>query len=147
MAGERMEVLSTRSKKSSWKGNRAFNDRGDSFIGPYDGPDVVIHELGHSLEYFDASIKASANRFLERRTVGETAKSLREITGYSKYELHEIAKPDAFIRPYTGKVYLDKATETISMGLQHMWNDALSFWEKDPDHFKFIWNLMHGVLE
>lgn len=103
---------------------------------------VTIHELGHWLEDRDPGIHKAAVDFLERRTAGETARPLRELTGVSSYKDYEVAKKDKFRHPYAGKIYADgHATEIVSVGLEEMWRNPAMFAQRDPEYFDFIYDL------
>jgi hypothetical protein len=105
-------------------------------------PAVVIHEFGHKLESSVPEIHKEALSFLERRTAGEEAKSLIELTGVKEFGADEIAKKDNFMDPYIGKLYNHEATEVVSMGMQYMYERPVEFAIKDPDHFNFILKVM-----
>lgn len=105
-------------------------------------PAVVIHEFGHKLESSVPEIHNEALSFLERRTAGEEAKSLIELTGVKSFSADEIAKKDKFMDPYIGKLYNHEATEVVSMGMQYMYERPVEFAIKDPDHFNFILKVM-----
>ncbi len=69
------------------------------------------------------------------------------ITGNSTYRADEIAIKDDFSDPYIGKVYKDSkgnqtATEILSMGLQFMYEDAVTFSIRDPEYFNFILSIL-----
>lgn len=111
---------------------------------------TVIHELGHSFEMFDAGAHQAAFNFLQRRTQGETARSLAQLTKNSNYRPEEVAKPDRFVSPYVGKIYSYawggrlRATEVISMGIERMWADPVAFAKEDPEHFALAYDIAHG---
>ena len=114
-------------------------------MGKYANPGTSVHEMGHWLEYQNPDVKQWANEFLDYRTAGEEAKKLSEITGHKGYRGWEVAKEDKFIEPYMGKIYSDKATELISMGLEQFYRDPLWFAKADPEMFDFIYNMARGV--
>jgi hypothetical protein len=130
------------------KGRRAFaNPLADEVhLGAHSSTKTTVHELGHLLER-DPATRAAADAFLKRRTAGEQARMLRDITGQRGYGRSEIAKRDGFIDPYVGKIYPGGLTEVISMGLEYMASDPIAFRAKDPDHFRFIFKLLRGSLE
>ena len=33
------------------------------------------------------------------------------------------------------------------MGLEYMAKNPLEFWEKDPDHFRYVWDIMRGIIQ
>lgn len=123
-------------------------------MGPNAGASVTVHELGHHWEHFDPEVHKEAVDFLARRTKGEKPRKMKDILPGHNYENDEIATPDGFTSPYTGKIYSFPvyhngqttqevyATEIVSMGLQQMHDDPIDFAKKDPDHFAFIVSLM-----
>lgn len=112
---------------------------------------VIVHELGHWLEYNMPGALDSAKAFYARRTAGESFEKLRKLFPKASYDASEITKKDNFIDAYSGKYYAtadgtaQRATELISMGLEYMIDDPISFAKKDPDHFDFIWHLLRGL--
>lgn len=124
----------------------AYPDQGTVHLGKGTASQVTVHELGHLLEA-DPDIKRAAMEFLERRTTGEKAERLRDVTGIKAYGRNEITKKDGFFSPYVGKQYDDGFTEVVSMGLEKMAEDPAEFAKIDPDHFRFIYQLCRGTLE
>lgn len=106
---------------------------------------AIAHELGHGLEDQSQAILAASKKFLQARTAGETATNMAKLFPGRGYHYSEIVLPDLFRSPYVGKVYKD-ATEVVSMGLEYMVEDALAFWREDPEHFRFIWDIMRGAI-
>jgi hypothetical protein len=43
-----------------------------------------------------------------------------------------------------GKDYGGRATEIVSMGIQLLFNDPVSFAESDPDYFEFMLRSLRG---
>lgn len=128
----------------------ALSDNGEIIVGRASGAKTIAHEIGHVLETRLEGWHDRAVEFLEMRTEGEIATSLRKLTGI-KYAAGEIAKPDQFFDPYVGKLYLDKSgknrmTEVISMGIERLYDDPLGFSRDDPQHFDFIIGLLRGWL-
>lgn len=105
---------------------------------------TLIHELGHQIEYSNPSIKQAANDFLERRTAGKEVKTLNELTNSTRFEPHEVAKEGGFINPYVGKIYGDKATEVVSMGVEALWRYPSQFIKDDPEHASLIIDILRG---
>lgn len=102
---------------------------------------VIAHETGHLLEDRFEGVTVDIRNFYERRTAGENTKKLG--AGYGK---DEITRKDKFIDKYTGKEYgpSARASEVLSMGIQHLFEDPLGFAQKDPDHFEFIIDVLRG---
>lgn len=117
---------------------------------------VVVHELGHAWEEKDPEVHRKALEFLARRTAGINTIPLN-VAGLAAgaYGDDEVCKPDSFIDPYIGKVYQPRTdykldsnepyapTEVVSMGLELMYRDPVAFAKDDPDHFEFMYDLMH----
>jgi hypothetical protein len=66
------------------------------------------------------------------------------LTGNKGYKTAEQTLKDKFLDPYAGKLYpMDRHTEIVSMGIQWMADDPVTFAVKDPEHFDFIFSLFH----
>ena len=67
------------------------------------------------------------------------------------WTLKEKVLPDEFIDPYVGRPYyqfgVDRATEVVSMGVEHFATPELMFrlYTIDPDHFHMILSLTRNV--
>lgn len=109
-----------------------------------DSATTVAHELGHYIEHQSPKWAKAMRDFLDRRTVGEAARPLQQIQPGYGYETHEIAKPDKFRDPYTGKIYSHGSTEVLSMGVQYLYEDPLLFARTDPDYFDVVINFLRG---
>lgn len=105
---------------------------------------TIMHETGHQIEFSDPRIKKAANDFLSRRTAGEKAVKLKDITGNPNYADYEIAKKDKFMSPYVGKIYSDGDTEVISMGIQYLYEDPDRLIAEDPDLFDLVIDILRG---
>lgn len=108
---------------------------------------VVNHEVAHHIEFksgkiYDAAVALRA----QLATDPQVTKSLNELRQTEGYGIDEIAIPGRFLEPYTGKVYPSeaKATEIISMGVEHYLSDPIRFAREAPEHFRLIWDVMHG---
>ena len=126
--------------------NRAYHSQGEVFLSPFSGPDAVVHELGHAVEFFHPDVLRSSLAFYDRRTAGEAVKKLRDLSPGHGYRVGEITRKDAFIDAYVGREYGRRATEIFSMGIEYMAKDPLEFWRKDPEHFTYIWDIMRGIV-
>jgi len=105
---------------------------------------VYVHEIGHVIER-QSDVRQRAKMFMGRRTRGESPKKLSKITGNRNYRDTEVAKPDAFIEPYMGKVYDHGSTEIHSMGMEYIWATPEIMLQKDPDMFDFIYKSLRGI--
>jgi hypothetical protein len=121
---------------------------------------TVIHEMGHWLEDINPEIHDKAVAFLDRRTEGDPVVTMNQairdkFDRRGNYRSSEKTRPDEFRDPYigkdysffrpTGKGYTEKnvyATEVVSMGLEYMYHDPVSFAREDPDMFNFIYRLV-----
>jgi hypothetical protein len=121
---------------------RAFQRSGsisEVHMDVFSGPDTVVHELGHTAENYNSRLLRRSIEFRDRRTAGEDYQPLSDLTGNQGYRKEEKAKPDKFIHPYMGKDYGKSASEIFSMGIEEMFRDPVSFAEKDPEMFDFIY--------
>lgn len=107
-----------------------------------DDPGTVIHELSHWIEYSVPEIKKEVVEFYGRRTTGEKAVKLKDVTGIKSYRDNETTKVDKWMRPYMGKVYPDKSTEILSMGLELMYRNPVALAKQDPEMFDFIYSVV-----
>jgi hypothetical protein len=133
-------------------GGRAYQDSGAVYLPEGGGRRQAIHEIAHALEYNNPKIHRAAEDFLEQRTKGEQAESLRTLTGRA-FGREEVAKKDRFPDPYCGKIYSpgmeggQGATEIVSMGMQYFFMDPLKFWQDDAGYFKFIVDILSGAIK
>lgn len=145
----------------SQKRRRAFYsfEREEVNLQHSDEQRTIIHEMGHWLEHKNPRIMVAANAFLDSRTKGEVALSLRRLTGNRGYRGNEVSKKDRFIDPYMGKIYPSlsaqklqqygypagqvlRPTEITSMGLESMFSNPLEFAKQDPEYFDFVWDVI-----
>lgn len=117
------------------------------------GMRTVIHEMAHVLENVSKdeyttdvnNVHKQAVDFLGKRTKGERSQRLRDLTNNPNYGKNDVAKPDKFVDPYTGKIYPHGATEIMSMGLEQMWKSPGRFAREDPEFFDFIYNTLENA--
>lgn len=109
------------------------------------------HEFGHYIEKRNPRVFEASVRFLEKRTEGKNLEKLSKITGNPNYDSKEVARDGDFFDPYVGKEYRNskgeyRATEVLSMGLQEFVSEDRmnAFYEKDPEHFAHIMNVLGG---
>ena len=111
------------------------------------GADTIVHELGHHMELTSAHGTESgmARDMVYDRKATDKPLPLRRLTGNKSYALDEKAYGDRFVDAYVGKVYNSGPhTEVLSMGLQQMYADPVSFYKNDREHFLFTAFFMHG---
>ena len=113
---------------------------------------VVVHELGHWLEWVNKDIHRAIVEFYSERTKGEGFKSLKKLFPNLAYKSTEITKLDKFIEPYMGTWYSSggrlgrqEASEILSYGLQLFHENAARLAKEDPEYFDFIYNLVRGI--
>lgn len=106
--------------------------------------DCAVHELAHRMECLFPEIVKAEREFYNRRTEGESLKSLRYLTK-NPYPLSEVARADKFRDPYMGKYYKgERNYEVLSMGIEKIVNK--SYIKGDDDDFdSFIIGLLLGV--
>lgn len=103
------------------------------------------HEVAHSLELWQTVLGERARDFLDSRTKGEAAQSLRKLTG-KNYKADEKAKPDKFIEAYMGKIYAGGSTEVTTMGVEYIAEGtAQNIVEKDVELLYFILGQLSGT--
>lgn len=100
---------------------------------------VLWHEMAHHMES-DPVAKASAGRFIRRRSIDGKAHSLRSLTGSSFYRKDEAAFKGNFFSPYVGKLYRDGVTEVFAMGVESFSNPEMLARRAadDPQTLEFI---------
>lgn len=122
---------------------RAFATRDGIYLTEQNPIDVIIHEAAHFLEASDTGIHRKTQEFFEKRTAGEKWQKLRTLTGFA-YRPDEVAKPDKWTNVYMGKKTVEGNSEILSMGMEKMYNNPVSFAQKDPEYFAFVWNTLRG---
>lgn len=145
MTKELRESLPTIEISELGKGGRAYTMRGENMVwlADDDGVDVLIHELGHNLEYNNKFMNYSAKKQLEDRTAKDKVERLWDLLG-GGYDLSETTKKDKFFHPYVGKQYGGYSTEVTSMALQYLYKDPKTLYDKDPKLFTWVVNALRG---
>lgn len=101
---------------------------------------VTVHEMGHWLEAKNPALAKKGVDFRKRRTAGEQLTHLGP-----GYDANEYAYRDKFKDHYVGKDYgTDAHSEVISMGMQYLFQDPLTFARDDPDYFDFMFDTLRG---
>lgn len=119
------------------------------------GPDVVIHEIGHALENTNPGWADRAHEFRAYRVAGEKPRKLQRLFPGYGYKAAEVGCQDDFGKVfgkgtieayYVGKDYGRYGTEITSMGLQELYNDPVRLATKDPEWCKFLLGMLSGDL-
>ena len=139
-------------------------------IGVRNPLQVFAHESGHVLEKSDpyhGEGQARASKFLKRRGIatglfgdGEKQVPLRSVIPESSYDENETGAKDKFdetwkalgfssgharmVAYYTGKIYNDQSTETMSMGMEMLVEAPKEFATVDPEYFHYVIDGLSG---
>lgn len=141
--------------KVSAGANRAFYSKGKGIkLNKESSSGTMIHEFCHFLEENNPKMLIKSKAFLEYRTKGEEAQTLNKLEGAVLYGNGEVAKKDKFFSSYCGKIYgADKtgyysadATELMSMGVQKLFEDPVSFAKEDREYFDFVIGNLRGEI-
>ena len=118
---------------------------------------VIAHEFGHAIDDDltsggDPQVKRSLE-FLNYRLAGEKPRKLKDIFPNSSYRDDEYGRKDHFDRAfsersayYVGKDYGSHSTEIMSMGIEKLWRDPVTFAREDPEYCKFVLGVLDGSL-
>ncbi|MDI6617887.1 MAG: hypothetical protein QME45_04305 [Clostridiales bacterium] len=126
------------------KGSRAYESGISDIYLPTDTRTKdAIHECGHVIHDANVDINGFVRVFFKKRTQGENLE--RIYVGKDEFGYR-----DKFFNHYVGKVYdweknNPKGTEVVSMGLAEMFDDPISFYFYDKEHFKLIYAIMEGI--
>lgn len=128
-------------KYSSSKTLRASaNQYGTVKLAKNEDRRTIAHELGHIVEFATQGVYAAAEQWRSDRTKGERTIRLSSISGPG-YGSSEVTKPDKFLDAYVGKIYGQRATEVISMGLEYLYAEPERLLLEDPDYFRLLHSL------
>ena len=106
---------------------------------------VTVHELGHIIEGANSRDQIKIQRFLHDRIGDEQPIEMRSLN--PDYDASEIAWKDNFDTAYIGKIYGGfRSSEVISMGLQYLYQDPVSFANRDGHFFDFVVSYLRGKL-
>lgn len=117
---------------------------------PEDLSSTMLHELGHRMEYSVPELRMWAWSFnwmrqeASHRNGTWRREKLAVLRPGLSYESHEVAEPDDYVNPYTGRDYGSdplSSTEILTMGLQGVFHgDPI-----DDDHRDFVLGLLAAV--
>jgi hypothetical protein len=105
---------------------------------------LLIHEFGHHIESQDSDTLGLLSRAFAMEEVKRTGESPKSLG--AGYKPTEIGARDDFMDSYVGKFYEFSASEVLAMGMQEMYLDPLTFYQKAPRHFEYTLACMHGLL-
>lgn len=117
---------------------------------------VMVHELGHLIEWRKPEVRQMAIDFINYRTKGDKFVDMGTLAG--GVMKREMGRKNHFDRHfdetsayYVGKVYEDKdlgtSTEVISMGMEALYKNPGKFLADDPEYFKFIVSVLRKGFE
>ena len=140
--------------KFTYRPRRAYYDPDKNLVVMRTSADISevsglsVHEMAHSLEemsesaddWYERGVAFRKRRAIDPETgIAEQLRPLDDIFPGGLYGPEEVAICDRYISCYMGKEYVgERASETFSMGLQALHDDAVSFAKQDPDMFDFI---------
>ena len=114
-------------------------------LDPQSPAATVAHEFAHAIEYADPRTLRATKSFLRMRANGAPPIPLKSLG--NAYRGDEYAYEDNWEARggsiYSGKSYVE-ATELLSMGLNRIVRDPVSFAALDPEYFSFVVQTLHG---
>lgn len=141
------------------KGERAFFQSGSSnydgvFVSSQSDVRSYVHEWGHRLEESLPNAEKFANEFRDLRISrsGTKATPMSDLVPTAGYSPDEIGNEDGWEKAfgeragYVGKSYVTGQTEILSMGLDRMYTNPVTFARDDPEYFQFIVGILRGTL-
>jgi len=124
--------------------NRAYCAGNDITTEPGESASVLIHEYGHLIEHQHNNTLGTLSKAFAMSEVERHGEKMEHMG--SVYEANEIGAKDGFMNQYTGKFYAHDSSEVLSMGIQHLYDDAIGFYQKSPKHFEYTLAALHGLL-
>jgi SPP1 gp7 family putative phage head morphogenesis protein len=113
---------------------------------------VYIHELTHKIEFENPKIAEATKAFLKKRAAGGELESMQDLTGNYNYSAFEKGYRDKWVakgnQVYAGKFYGDNspATELLTVGIERLYKDPVSFYAQDREYFDFVVKALHNLL-
>ncbi len=131
----------------------ASRDRKMIMVKKDEPPAIMVHELGHHVEFAIPGAEQAAREFLMHRVGNQALRRLRDVVPNSGYDPTEMGRDDEFAKAfgdrkawYVGKHYHSGSTEILSMGLELLYNSPVHFAKNDPEYCKFILGILDGSL-
>jgi Phage Mu protein F like protein len=131
----------------------AHKGRQEILVSTTSAAKTHVHELGHHVEYTQPGAQKAAQEFLSYRTAGGRIQKMKAVLPGRNYRDDELTRGDDDWRKtfgdyawYVGKHYSFGSTEIISMGLEQLYEDPISFAKTDPEYCAFIIGILDGTL-
>ena len=120
------------------------SNRNTTFIHEKDGPEVVVHEIGHIIQDSDPYVYEMVQTFLHYRVGNEQPENMKTLFPNYDFDPSEIGRKNHFDRHfssvhayYVGKQYANNS-EVLSMGMQALYEDPVGFFKNDPEYANFV---------
>jgi len=114
-------------------------------LAEYADLETAVHEIAHAINHQNEGVEMASDQLFSERTEGkEISKIFTNAEGND-----EMGYRGAFMEHYTGKVYENRerqGVEVVSMGMQHLYSEPVTFYDRDPEHFKFMVGVLEGVF-
>jgi len=162
ITSKRINAITTYRHNAMHRGSRAYArpDIGEIFMADDNGTSTYVHEIGHLIEGSIDGGTAMSAAFVKQRIKNAGTKDVKMNTLHPAFREDEVGNNDDFGKffdkgdladYYAGKVYKRSSgeirfTETISMGLEAMYDDAKRFMRKDPEYAKFVLGYVGGIF-
>lgn len=102
---------------------------------------VAAHEITHGTEVQNPQVKEKALAFLKKRAGGRPAVPIRSMVGDTSRN-PETGFEDEWISRggigYSGRDYKGHASEILTVGIERIYDDPISFAKDDPEYFDFV---------
>jgi len=151
------------------KNQRAYASRRGSSktsvnLSIHDDLGTYAHEMAHTIEMRDPDVLRSCVEFIEYRTkkAGTGKERLKSLFPNHGFDGAEYGNKDGFLELvramgrsdssayYIGKTYkrggIIDSTEVLSMGVEFLFSDPVTFARVDPEFFDFIVGVLRGVV-
>ena len=124
-------------------------------LANHDSAAIAAHEIGHVIEFTSPKILERSLEFKKYRIkqAGTTDQPMNTFVSGNLYAANEVGNEDTFTKAfdrhdaaYIGKNYGSAATEILSMGVQKLMEDPISFADNDPEYFKYVVGALRGEI-